>query len=903
MESDLHQAHEASENLLVEGLTPREKDVLELLTEGHSNQEIADLLALSINTVKWYARQIYDKLGVKNRRQAAQKALDLALIEPQSKQGGIPKAPTQLLGREQETREILRMITSPATRLLTLTGMGGIGKSRLAVEVANLIHKKRRGVFRHGVFFVPLASQAEAGSVVLAIGEAMDLALEPGLQAARVQLLDHLRSKHLLLVLDNFEHLLGAAELVSDILASAADVSILTTSREPLGLQGEWLFKVEGLDYPESVHSEELESYPAVLLFQARARRQDPHISVTPAEMESVAQICQLVDGLPLAIELAAAWINVLNCEEIAAEIEGNIDLLRGELRDLPERQRSMRAVFEHSWLRMRGDEREALARLSVFSGGFSRKAAADVAGASLDQLAALVRKSLIRRSKSDRYQMHDIVKQFSRIKLTQMGLHDQARLDHLTFFAQRLRELAPDLKGDDQAAALTEIALEFDNLRAAWNWAIQQKDLDKIEGMLESLYLYAIFRRGRIDGDTMLKDALAALSELSGDPARALYARLLVRREMLHIDMARSKDRGEVERAKQGIAEALGVARELEDPFEIMFCLNGSGRAEMWLNNLSQAQATLEDALERAERLDERFYQAYIFFRLGLCSVFMGQSGSALRYSRKGLEIGRETGNMYVAAWCLSTIGTTLAKQGELESAMESHRAAIRIHEELGDRQGSVWDKAYLALDHFYAGEFQHANRLCRGALAEAREISHPGTLGMVLAIYSLIQVEVDDLQGAIRSAEEALPLTEARPLGPGAARFGLAYATCIDGDPQVVRELITYAISFFYRFFGYIGDALGCLAVVAMLLLREDRYVRATEMLALIESHPERPDGWLDRSRLVSELRERLSSALEKAAYQRAWERGARSELEVVMGDITSGKLWAEGTAAPEN
>jgi tetratricopeptide (TPR) repeat protein len=333
------------------------------------------------------------------------------------------------------------------------------------------------------------------------------------------------------------------------------------------------------------------------------------------------------------------------------------------------------------------------------------------------------------------------------------------------------------------------------------------------------------------------------------------------------------------------------------------MFCLNGIGRAEMWLNNLSQGKATLEDALEMAQRLDDEFYQAYILFRLGLCSVFMGQKAASLSYSQRGLEIARETGNMYVAAWCLSIIGTRQAKTGELASAIESHREAIRIHDELGDRQGSVWDKAFLALDHFYEGEFQRANRICRDALAEAREISHPGTLGMVLSIFSQIQVEAHDLRGAVRSAEEALPLTEARPSGQGAARFGLAYATCMDGDPQVVRELISYAISYFYRFFGYVGDTLGCLAVVGMLLVREERYLQATELLALIESHPSRPAGWLDRSWIISELRERLSSALEKEAYQRAWERGVHLEFEALMADITSGKIWSTGSADHAN
>jgi predicted ATPase/DNA-binding CsgD family transcriptional regulator len=899
----LPDADGGAEKVLDEELTQREGDILELLAAGHSNREIADRLTLSINTVKWYARQVYDKLGVENRRQAAQRARGLGLVGSPTRKGQIPTPPTDLLGREEEIEEIVRRIAAQETRLLTLTGLGGIGKSRLAVEVARILSAERRGTFRDGVFFVALAALTNPEGIVLSIGDVLGLVLQPGGEAAKHQLIEHLAPRRLLLVLDNFEHLAEGVGLIDEILAASQYAKIMVTSREPLGLQAEWRFELSGLQYPEHEPLADLESFPSVQLFLDRARRQGSTLSSDPPELRSVARICQLVEGMPLAIELAAAWVHTLSSEEIALEIEGGLDLLRTEFRDIPERQRSVRAVFERSWVRMAADEREALARLSVFSGGFSRRAAVDVAGASVHQLASLLQKSLVRRGASDRYEMHELVKQFSRSKLSQMGIQDKTHLNHSSFYAGRLRELQSGLRGDGQAAALDEIASEFDNLREAWNWAIRRKELGLIDGMLQPLYLYAIFRRGRIDGDTMLKDALAALSEPTGDAARALHARLLARCEMIHIDMARSKDRREVEEAKQGIVDALSVAREREDLFEIMFCLNGVGRADMWLNNLGLARSTLEDALKMAERLHEEFYQAYILFRLGLCSVFMGDREASLRYSRKGLEIARKTGNLYVAAWCLSTIGTRLAKAGELASAIESHREAIRIHDELGDRQGSVWDKAFLALDHFYEGEFQRANRICRGALAEAREISHPGTLGMVLAIYSRIQVEVNDVQGAIRSAEEALPLTEARPLGPGAARFGLAYATCIDGDPQVVREHITYAIPYFYRFFGYIGDTLGCLAVVGMLLAREDRFRRATELLGLIESHPSRPAGWLDRSWIVAELRDRLSSALDDEAYRRAWEQGSRLELDSVMANITGGKLWPQETAAPED
>ncbi|PKO20431.1 MAG: SARP family transcriptional regulator, partial [Chloroflexi bacterium HGW-Chloroflexi-1] len=325
----------------------------------------------------------------------------------------LPPSPTPFVGREEELAELADYLANPDCRLLTLVGPGGIGKTRLVLQVA----ADQTGAFVHGIHFVPLASVSSTELIVSAIAEALDLPFDSH-QDPKEQLLNYLHEKEMLLVLDNLEHLLpisissacgkgeGGAELLAEILRRAPGVVLLVTSRERLNLREEWVYTVEGLTYPEGEAvgrpalsvAEGPETYSAVNLFQQRARRAYQHFSLSEIERPHVVRICQLVEGMPLGVELAAAWVAVHSCEEIAQEIERNLDILTTRLRNVPARQWSVRATFEHSWQLLSETEKDIFARLSVFRGGFRREAAAVVTGASLSTLSSLLDKSLIRR-------------------------------------------------------------------------------------------------------------------------------------------------------------------------------------------------------------------------------------------------------------------------------------------------------------------------------------------------------------------------------------------------------------------------------------------------------------------------------------------------------------------------
>ena len=373
-----------NEDLQVEDLTWREQEVLLLLAERCSNREIADQLHLAETTVKDYVSNILGKLYVKNRRQAVERARELGLFEAHERDQAsptinLPAEPTPFVGRTRELAHIKRQLAE--ARLLTLVGPGGSGKTRLALKAA----RQTAGEYPDGVFFVPLAPISSPGRLVQTIAEAVKFPLMTH-EDPQTQLLRYLGNKQLLLVIDNFEHLLDGVQIVSEILSRAAGVKVLATSREKLNLISEMLFIVGGMDLSPVGESPLEGSNDANALFVQSARKVCPGFSPRPDEISQIESICIIVRGLPLAIELAAAWLQILTINEIRAELEQGFDILSTGARDAPERHRSLRAVFEHSWNLLDTSAHEILMSLSIFRGGFTRQAAQQVTGASLPQ-------------------------------------------------------------------------------------------------------------------------------------------------------------------------------------------------------------------------------------------------------------------------------------------------------------------------------------------------------------------------------------------------------------------------------------------------------------------------------------------------------------------------------------
>jgi predicted ATPase/transcriptional regulator with XRE-family HTH domain len=412
---------------------------------------------------------------------------------PQTK-NQLQQPPDLLIGREFELAEISRFLLDPGCHMLTLTGTGGIGKTRLALEAA----VQRQEAFAHGGIFINLVPLNGRDQIVTAIADALGIVLYSASDRS-VQLISHLRDKELLLVLDNFEHLLVLVDCVSlaiDILKGAPSVKLLVTSREPLQLQAEWVFEVRGMPVPALSELDGLETSSAVRFFIQRAKQACIDFELSAEDRNAVGQICQLVDGMPLAIELAAAWTRTLTCTEIAKEIQSNISFLATSARDVEERHRSIRATFDYSWKLLSDEEKQVLKQLSIFKGGFTREVAEYVTGADLSALSALVSKSLLNRIAPGRYDLHELVRQYSFEHLMKNEAAYVAANDrHSEYYSLLLQQRGSVFKGADQPTAASELASEIANLRQAWKWAGERGQAVQIGQAADTLFWLYEFR------------------------------------------------------------------------------------------------------------------------------------------------------------------------------------------------------------------------------------------------------------------------------------------------------------------------------------------------------------------------------------------------------------------------
>ncbi|MCC7208184.1 MAG: AAA family ATPase [Anaerolineae bacterium] len=396
---------------------------------------------------------------------------------------------TCFVGRSTELDDLAGLMKNPLCRLLTVLGPGGIGKTRIVQEFA----AKHHALFSDGVYIAYFQAVASPDSIVPTIAEALDLRFQPG-EDLQVQLVSYLRGRSLLLVLDNFEHLLDGVSIVGDILASTCAVRLLITSRERLNLREEWVYEIHGLDYPINDTVSDIERFAAVQLFVHSARRIYPGFRLTQPHKSPIARICRIVGGIPLGIELASAWTRTLPCDEIAREIERSLDILESSARNVLPRHRNMRAAFEPTWNRLSEDERSVFTKLSVFRGGCTREAAEYVAGATLRTLSTLVDKSLLRLdANGQRYSIHELLRQYGEERLCSASNAQNETLDrHCAYYMRLLGEQENHIIFlGRQKEAIEKIDNDLENVRVAWRRAVTQGRLEEISQAAEGLWSF----------------------------------------------------------------------------------------------------------------------------------------------------------------------------------------------------------------------------------------------------------------------------------------------------------------------------------------------------------------------------------------------------------------------------
>lgn len=708
----------------------------------------------------------------------------------------LPTSSMLFVGREDELANLDRWMTDPECRLMTIVGPGGIGKTRLAMEAA----KNARTRFLEGVYFVSLSAVTSAASLVSTIAHTLQLRFLGGEDAA-TQLPTYLREKELLLVLDNFEHLVDAgADLLVEILRQAPEVKLLVTSRERLRLQTEWLLALEGLELPPNASTGRFEEYSAVRLFVQGARRVNARFQLSDTEKPHVLRVCRLLGGLPLGIELATTWLRVLSCAELALEVERGIDLLAVSLQDMPKRQQSLRAVFDHSWNMLTNEEQRVFRALTVFHGGFCREAAEQVVDASLRLLSALVDKSLLRRRRSGRYDMHEAVWQYAAAELH--GMPSEATLArdrHADYFISFLQRWETPLVWEKPKAATEMISEEFENLWAAWNWVLERGRTETTGLSLNSLRLVYEVRARFQEGEEAFGRVVAMLRGMldlpgtHGDEHRKLLCTALARQGLFCIRLGRNS------KAKSLLQEGLALAIQLGASAEIDFCGSNLGNVALHLGQYHEAQQLYRESLRLKHERGDTSGIAVPLNNLGYVAYLMGEYADATQHLEQSLALCRRFGDRWGLVFALNNLAEVAAALGNYAEARQLIEESLALCDDLGDQMGKAEALNSLGNLAFALGQYTEAQHMVKESLTLAEAIGDRWRVAVALANLGKVADAVGELDAAYRQCCEALKIAmsiQAAPLALSAL-IGIAAHEMQRSRPQQAAELLAFIVS----------------------------------------------------------------------------------------------------------
>jgi DNA-binding SARP family transcriptional activator/predicted ATPase len=785
----------------------------------------------------------------------------------------LPVQATPFIGRESEIREISKSLFNSDCWLLTLTGMGGIGKTRLAHQVGLEISAN----FPHGVYFVSLTGMESISALVAKVAETLGLPLPSQEGSLATQLNSFLRDKTLLLILDEFDAFTSEAAILHQLHAEAASLKFLVTSRERLKISGEWVFEVQGLDYPESDSGklDEILGFHAVELFIHAARRTLSHFQINEDNYRDVVAITQFVEGMPLGLEMAASWINLLTPREILAEIRANLDILKTEMQDTPVRQRTMRAVLDYSWSRLNRDDQSALARLSVFQGGFTRESAEKIAGVSLLDLRKFMDRSFIRQRGSGGFRIHELQRQYALQKLcASPGKFRSASDRHAAYYCVAVGQWGEGLKGPDQVELLPVMQREIDNIQAAWAWVTQGQQIEQIERGFEGLFYFYLRTLRSQEGLNACQLALNALEGAEAECGPEIQANLLAWKSLFSLNLDDHETAGEsIDSSLEMMRGFEGTRHDLAPLWARLFIMKGI--VENYLGNRESAIQHYDRALEiyrqmedysgfsylmlRALDMDgiylekhsqflfeaihfkrksgDLFNTAYLLYMVCMVAAYhLGQPVRAEALMQEACENFEKLGDPFSREMTLVTADPILNTAGRYAELLEVREKKLAFARERGDRRASgiylaevgenlchlghypsAGDHYREALNHVKGGTlYQYAYRLCG--------------LGEVL----LAQDQIAESHDVFQESIYGMKIGE--KWGQGKALAGLSVATFKMGDRERAWGIIQQALQHHYEghthYFVYFS-----LAAYAFLLSQHHDSLTAIEMFAMLE------------------------------------------------------------------
>ncbi|MEM7113168.1 MAG: protein kinase [Chloroflexota bacterium] len=809
----------------------------------------------------------------------------------------LPRPANPFIGRQAELAALTRLLTDPNLPLVTIVGPGGMGKTRLAleigrvflnpqaneptqetvVELADISTRAAKGIqqpFPEGIYFVSLAPINELTGMLNGVADALGYRFQREAEA-QAELLQLLSAKEMLLIFDNFEHLLANGEtaqatkaFITAVLQAAPAVKLCITSRQRLELRSETSFPIHGLDVPQT--DETAGQTSAAQLFVQSARHVQFDFQLAKSDLPYVAAICRLVEGMPLGIVLAAAWVDVLPLAEIVAEIQRDNDFLEVETADLPERQRSMRATFAYSWQLLSETERAVFIRLAVFRGGFTRQAAKAVAQTSLRPLSRLASRSLLHYDPVlDRYAIHELLRQFAAEKLVESQQLAAIQAAHSQFYLQMVAASEADLRGKNQKRGLERITADIENVRTAWRWAAKNEATSQLGFAVEGLTLYFYLNAQAAAGSVEFNHALKQL------PIETTTLRLRLLNRIYWL--APNDDQfapAEIETILQHFA-AQG------DQLEEAIGLDNQAKYLTLNQQFEEALALRQQSVAQLGQLNESFYRSrcYIFIAahtanpLGLLNVFV--------------EAGEQSYQLTAAAgdWLGTRIalhmkaGHSLFFAGDYRLAAQQYEEAIEMAQKVGGVSLAAQSMPSLSFARFLLGEWEKADRLTQTAVSIFSHRNDPLHLALAKRNLGFLALAAANYDAAQQDFGEAFSLTKEAAV-VGTAICGIALTASAQENYAQARTFLQLLWPQTLQGKSYIL-LLWCFPAAVAVLANAGQNERAVELMALADNHPACPHGWWGQDLFVQQLMASLRKTLPEEAFWVAQARGQALDL----------------------
>ncbi len=710
------------------------------------------------------------------------------LLSPQLGQSFIPKSflaqHTQFIGRKEEIAEISKLLAKADCRLLTIDGLGGTGKTRLVLELA----EQQQNFYKSKVYFIALADLNSQEQILNHIAQSLELKLSPSTEAIK-QITEHINDQKMLLILDNFEHLLEFSDIVSSLIRATNNLKIVVSSRARLNLQAEWLFSLRGLKYSTSTNSSSLDS-EAVQLFINAIKRVLPSFSNKQAEQKisTILAICKRVDGLPLALEIAGSWLETESLEKILLELEQGLNILKTQNPEIPERQRSIQAVLDNSWQHLNSQQKDFLSQFSIFLDAANLDALEKICGANLGLILSLYNKSLIRRVAANSFEMHPLIKQYSAIKLSKQTELKKALLNSFSNYYIDLLD-----SNTDKNLLQSQIS-NINNIRYSWQILTQEQNLDRLEPALARMeYLHTTAGQYH-DVNKLWNRTLKDLESIKTSQQRDRF-----RAAILNAKADTAISMGKLAEAHKYLEECFVLLEPIDAKKELTTALSSFARLNWIEGKHGKAQKLLEQALETAKILNNLRQKTTIMHGLAIVLREQNKLAEAVVYYQKVIDIYLSLNEYGNAAMAYNNLASLYISQGNYKTAQSYINKGLKLIEGLGAKRSESFLKLTYAGSLYESKNYKGAVLAFQDCLELSQKLNDPILISLALNMLGNSYWQLSKYKKSLGYLKKALDLASNIELLPRVLAIFVSFANLFFAQEnyQDCLQLIAHSIN----------------------------------------------------------------------------------------------------------